>query len=153
MKPLDFGLVTSMRYFSDDSEDLLLLGSLRPVRVDHTKFFSSGNKTHIIIIGTLHCLLVAICLADRQQETATYCTHTVVVFELALWLCAKEVWINGMMFFLIASPWAVATQFTASLTFFWAFKCRMIGAPQRVLVLISVQERNVASSSFEVWLV
>ncbi len=26
--------------------------------------------------GNLHCLLVAICLADRQQERATYCTHT-----------------------------------------------------------------------------
>jgi hypothetical protein len=29
-------------------------------------------------IGTLRCLLVAICFTacDRQQETATYCTHT-----------------------------------------------------------------------------
>jgi hypothetical protein len=27
-------------------------------------------------VGTLHCLLLAICLADRQQERATYCTHT-----------------------------------------------------------------------------
>ena len=27
-------------------------------------------------IGTLHCLLVAICLADRQPERATVCTHT-----------------------------------------------------------------------------
>ena len=27
-------------------------------------------------VGTLHCLLFSICLADRQQEKATYCTHT-----------------------------------------------------------------------------
>ncbi len=26
---------------------------------------------------SLHCLLLAICLADRQQERATYCAHTV----------------------------------------------------------------------------
>jgi hypothetical protein len=27
-------------------------------------------------VGTLHCLLFAICLADRHQQRATYCTHT-----------------------------------------------------------------------------
>ncbi len=30
-----------------------------------------------LFVGTLSCLLVDICLADRQQERATYCTHTV----------------------------------------------------------------------------
>jgi hypothetical protein len=29
------------------------------------------------LVVTLHCLLFAICLEDRQQERATYCTNTV----------------------------------------------------------------------------
>ena len=38
--------------------------------------FVAWSSLWTCFVGTLHCLLVAICLADRQQERATYCTHT-----------------------------------------------------------------------------
>jgi hypothetical protein len=67
----------------------------------------------------LHCLLFAICLADRQQERATYCAHTAwqpsglhFGFELNKSLNKRH------DLYLIASLWVVATQVRASLTIF-----------------------------------
>ncbi len=56
-------------------------------------------------IGTLHCLLVDICLADRQRETATYYTH--IAFGLALSLSRKELMNKRHDLYLISLLWVV----------------------------------------------
>jgi hypothetical protein len=51
------------------------LHRIRHVRDSSSFVTSPVVKPAVIFLGTLHCLLFAICLADRQQERATYCTH------------------------------------------------------------------------------
>jgi hypothetical protein len=44
--------------------------------VGESSSFVAWSSLWPCFVGTLHCLLFAICLADRQQERATHCTHT-----------------------------------------------------------------------------
>jgi hypothetical protein len=67
---------TSARAMRSAGSPESLRQSDRTSRGREASIFVARSSLWPSFVGTLHCLLFAICFADRQQERATYCTHT-----------------------------------------------------------------------------